>query len=69
MTVGGVSAIDTRSGGVTVSAAPGEFTAFRVAVITDCPTATPVATPAPLIVALAVLEEIHVTADVRFCVV
>ena len=40
----------------------------RVAEMVVCPTATPVASPVPLTVATAVVDELHVTEFVRFCV-
>ena len=65
----GVTAIDTSAAEVTASATPGEVTVPCVAVIVVVPKVTPVATPDVLIVAIAVLEEFHVTFDVRFWVV
>jgi hypothetical protein len=62
----GVTAIDT-SVGVTVK--PVEpLTEPETASIVVLPTATPLARPAPLMVATAVLEELQVTELVRFCV-
>jgi len=43
------------------------LTAPNVALIVDVPVLTPVATPAALIVATAVVAELHVTVDVKFC--
>src|SRR5882724_3459607 len=43
------------------------LTAPSVALIVDVPALTPVATPAALIVATAVVAEPHVTVDVKFC--
>jgi hypothetical protein len=65
----GVTAIETRTADVTVSVTPGEVMAPCVAVIVDVPGDTAVATPAALIVAVGVLEEIHVTLFVKFWVV
>jgi hypothetical protein len=65
----GVTAIDTRVAGVTVSVTPGEVTAPCAAVIVVVPAATPVAIPDALIVAAGVLEDAQVTLLVRSCVV
>jgi hypothetical protein len=65
----GVTAIEIRTAGVTVSVAPGEVTPFCDAVIVVEPGAIPVARPEELIVAVGVLEEFHVTLFVKFCVV
>ncbi len=65
----GVTEIDTSAAEVTVSVTPGEVTVPCVAVIVVVPKVIPVATPEVLIVAIAVFKELHVTFDVRFCVV
>lgn len=65
----GVTAIDTSTAGVTVSVTPGEVMLPCAAVIVVAPAATAVASPAALIVAVGTLEDVHVTVDVRFCVV
>jgi len=67
--VAGVTAIETSTAGVTVSVTPGELMPACTAVIVVVPTATPVATPEALIVAVGVLDELQVTLLVRFCVV
>ena len=67
--VAGVTAIETKTAGVTVSVTPGEVTPPRLAVIVVGPAAIPVATPEELIVAVAVLEDVQVTPLVKFCVV
>jgi hypothetical protein len=67
--VAGVTAIDTSTGGVMVSVAPGEVMPFCAAVIVVVPVATPVARPEMLIVAAGVFEEVHVTLFVKFWVV
>ena len=64
----GVTAIETRVGAVTVSAAVPE-TEPTVAVIVDGPAATPVARPPAAIVAFDVSEEVHAADAVRSCVV
>jgi hypothetical protein len=67
--VDGVTAIDTSTADVTVSVTPGEVIPPKLAEMLDVPAAIPIATPEELIVAVAVLEDDHVTVDVRFCVV
>ena len=67
--VAGVTAIETKIAGVTVSVTPGEITADCEAVIVVEPNATPVAKPEELIVAVGALEEFQITLFVRFCVV
>lgn len=59
--------IETSVAAVTVSVVELD-TAPDAAVISDEPGATPVATPAALIVANAGVAELHVTAAVKFCV-
>ena len=61
----GVTAIETSVGAVTVSEAVPE-TAPDVAVMVLVPAATEVARPPEAIVAVAVLDEDHVTELVRF---
>lgn len=62
LTVAGVTAIETR---ILVAATTARdavpLTPFKVAVIVDVPAATAVATPAALMVAVTVLELLHVT--------
>jgi hypothetical protein len=62
-------ALNTNSGAATVSTAVFELTPLCAAVMFAVPAATPVATPATLIVAAAVFEELHVTVLDTFCVV
>jgi hypothetical protein len=64
--VAGVTAIDTNTAGVTLRITPGEVTLPCVAVIVVAPTAIPVAIPEALIVAVEVLDDVHVTLFVRF---
>ena len=65
---GGVTAIDMSAGLLTLSEAV-PLMALDVAVmVTGPPTVAPVATPALLMVAVAVAEELQVTLPVRFCV-
>ena len=69
--VAGVTAIEESVGGaaaVTVSAAV-PFTPLSEAVIVVDPAATAVARPAALIVAVAVLELVHVAVEVTLAVV
>ena len=63
----GVTAIDCRAAPVTVSTVD-PVMPFCVAEIVLVPVATPVARPAALIVATAVVADAHVTELVRFCV-
>ena len=63
----GVTAIDTNVAGPTVSTVDPD-TAPEVAVIVLVPTATAVAKPTAVIVAVAVVPELQVTWLVRFCV-
>jgi hypothetical protein len=67
--VAGVTAMlaNVFMGAVTVSTAV-PLTLLRVAVILLAPAATPVASPAELMVAAAVLELVHVTDEVMFAV-
>ena len=67
--VAGVTAIETKTAGVTLRITPGEVTPPRLAAIVADPVATPVAKPAEFMVAVAVLEEVQVTPVVKFCVV
>src|SRR5277367_5968144 len=64
----GVTAIDCSVAAVTVSKVE-PLMDDDVAVIVEVPTPAPVARPAALIVAFAVVPEDQVTVDVRFCVV
>ena len=64
----GVSAIETSAGGVTVSTAELLVILPEVAVIEDVPLATPVASPAVLMVATAGVPEFQAAVAVRFCV-
>lgn len=61
--------IDCSVAAVTVSAKVFEVTPLWVAVMLTEPMPAPVANPAALIVATAVLDEFHVAELVRFCVV
>jgi hypothetical protein len=69
----GVTAIDTKTAGVTVSVAEGEVTPENSAVISVEPTATDVARPFEpdvlLMVAIPVSDESQVANVVRFCTV
>ena len=65
---GGVTAIDCNTGAVTVKLVE-PITAPNVALIVLAPTATPLARPPALIVAVAGVPEPHVTDAVMFCVV
>jgi hypothetical protein len=64
----GVTAIDCRVAAVTVRVVEPLITS-DVALIVEVPTPAPVARPVALIVAVAVVPELHVTVLVRFCVV
>ena len=61
----GVTAIDCSVAAVTVSTVE-PLTAPNVALIVEVPTPAPVASPAPLIVAVVVVPEVQVTLEVRF---
>ena len=62
----GVTAIDTKVGGVTVRVVE-PLIEPNVACIVVLPVLTLVARPAPVMVATAVLLEVQVTELVRFC--
>ena len=64
----GVTAIEARLGAPTVSLVEPEI-GPDVAEIVAVPAAIPVASPEPLIVAVAEEEELQVALAVRFCVV
>ena len=64
----GVTAIDCSTAGLTVSTVE-PVTPPSVALIVEVPVATPVASPAAVIVATAGVAEAHVTWLVRSCVV
>jgi len=64
----GVTAIETRTGGVTVKEVD-SLTVPEVAVIVEVPAARLAANPAALMVATLVIEEVQVTELVRFAVV
>jgi hypothetical protein len=64
----GVTAIDCNVAAVTVRTVE-PLMDDDVAVIVEVPTPTPLASPAALIVAVAVVPDDQVTVDVRFCVV
>jgi hypothetical protein len=64
----GVTAIDCSVAAVTVSNVDPEID-DDIAVIVEVPTPAPEASPAALIVAIAVVPELQVTVEVRFCVV
>ena len=64
----GVTAMEIKVGGLTVKRAD-PLTVPEVAVIVELPAATAVASPAELMVAALVAEEVHVTELVRFAVV
>jgi hypothetical protein len=68
LAVVGVIAIETRVGAVTVRTTKGLVTLPEVAVMLETPTLRPVAKPPLAIVAVAVLDEVHVTEEVTFCV-
>jgi hypothetical protein len=63
----GVTAIDCRVAAATVRVVE-PVTTPDVAVIVEVPTATPVAKPAAVIVAVAGVAELQVTLPVKFCV-
>ncbi len=63
----GVTAIETSAGALTVSIVESD-TPPNVAVIVVVPSATDVASPAPLMVAIPADDEVHVAKLVRFCV-
>ena len=65
--VAGVTAMDCKAGGVTVSEAVPE-TEPEVAVMVLVPAATEVARPPEAIVAADVFEDVQVAVLVRFCV-
>jgi hypothetical protein len=65
----GVTAIDCSVAAVPVSVAMFDVTLLSVAVMFVEPTPVTVARPPAAIVAAAVLEDVHVTCVVRFCVV
>ena len=60
--------MDRRVAAVIVRTIELEVTPFCVAVIVLVPTPAPTATPAALIVATDVFDELHVTEFVRLCV-
>jgi len=64
----GVTAIDCSVGAVTVNVVEPE-TVPTVALIVLLPKETPMARPAALIVAVAVVPEVHVTDAIMLCVV
>jgi hypothetical protein len=63
----GVTAIDTSTGGPTVSPVEPVIEPSSASIVA-VPVATPVARPAPVIVATDVAEESQVTELVKFCV-
>jgi hypothetical protein len=67
LTIAGVTAIDTSAGAPTVSAAV-PLIVPEVAVIVVLPWATDEASPALLMLATEVDEELHVADEVRLCV-
>jgi hypothetical protein len=64
----GVTAIDTSVWTVTVREAVPVVLPEVAVMVTGPPTATPVAKPALLIVAVPVADEVQTTLPVRFCV-
>ena len=64
----GATAIDTRAGPVTAREAVPVMVPDVAVMVTGPPAATPVAKPAPLIEAVPIAEELHVTVPVMFCV-
>ena len=64
----GVTAMESNVGLVMVSEAVPLIVLEVAVIVTGPPTATPVAKPAVLIVAVPVAEELQVTLPVRFCV-
>jgi hypothetical protein len=64
----GFTAMETRTAGFTVSVAVGEVNRSNVAEMSVEPTATAVASPALLMVAIVVLDELQIADVVRFCV-
>lgn len=65
---GALTAIDCSVAEVTVSTIAFETTPLWVALTVVVPPVSPVAKPVAVIVATAVLEELHVAELVRFCV-
>ena len=65
---GGVTAIEVRTGAVTVRPAEPLMLPEAAVIVAD-PCATPVARPTLVIEATPVAEELQVTAPVTFCVV
>ena len=66
--VGGVTAMETRVGLVTVSEAVPLIAPEVAVIVIGPPTAKPVAKPVLMIVAVLVAEEFQTTLPVRFCV-
>ena len=64
----GVTAIDTRTGAVTVSGVE-PVMPLSVALMLEVPVATPVAKPLAVIVATPEADELHAAVFVTFCVV
>jgi hypothetical protein len=64
----GVTAIDSSTGAVTVSVTELEVTLENVAVMFVLPSATAVANPVLLMVAIVVLDELQIADAVKFCV-
>jgi hypothetical protein len=64
----GVTAIDCSVAAVTVNTSAGDVTPLKLAVMLLVPTASPLASPAAVMVAVAVFEEFHAARVVRFCV-
>jgi hypothetical protein len=64
----GLTVIEVSAAGVTVSEAVPVIVPEVAVIVTGPPTATPVAKPALLIVAVAVAEELQFTLPVMFCV-
>jgi hypothetical protein len=61
----GVTAIETRVAGVTLRLVEPVSEACLAEIVVVCPAVIPVAKPVTVIVATAVLEEVHVTVLVR----
>ena len=64
----GLTVIEVRTAGVTVSDAVPVMAPDVAVMVTGPPAATPVAKPALVIEAVPVAEDVHVTLPVMFCV-
>ena len=64
----GLTVIEVRTAGVTVSDAVPLMVPDAAVIVTGPPAATPVAKPALLIEAVPIADDVHVTVPVMFCV-